>query len=206
MEAMQMVLKDVETNSPIRFLPSRPMSDDEYFAFCVANSDLRIERTAEGEIEIMPPTGFETSSRNMDLGAQLQAWAKRDGRGIAADSNAEYILPSGAARSPDASWVLKSRLAKLTAEQKKKFLRLCPDFLVELRSPSDRLRDVQAKMREWIDNGAKLGWLIDPESRSVYIYRPGQSTERLVDPRRVEGEPPVEGFVLETADIWNPDL
>jgi Uma2 family endonuclease len=101
---------------------------------------------------------------------------------------------------------LKSRLAKLTAEQKKKFLRLCPDFLVELRSPSDRLRDVQAKMREWIDNGAKLGWLIDPESRSVYIYRPGQSTERLVDPRRVEGEPPVEGFVLETADIWNPDL
>jgi Uma2 family endonuclease len=100
----------------------------------------------------------------------------------------------------------RSRLAKLTAEQKKKFPPLCPDFVVELRSPSDRLTQVQAKMREWIANGAKLGWLIDPEARSVYVYRPGQTTERLVDPRRVEGDGPVEGFVLEMADIWNPDL
>jgi len=206
MEAMQMVLNDIETDSPIRFLPARPMSDDEYFAFCAVNPDLRIERTAEGEIEIMPPTGFETGDQNADLTMQLRAWAKRNGRGRAVDSSTEYILPSGAARSPDASWVLRSRLANLTPEQKKKFLRLCPDFVVELRSPSDRLRQVQAKMREWMDNGAKLGWLIDPDSRSVYIYRPGQSTERLVDPDRVEGEPPVEGFVLEMADIWNPDL
>lgn len=207
MTAMQMVLNDIESDWTIRFLPSRPMSDDDdYFSFCVANPDFRIERTADGVIEIKPLAGFETASRNAGLTAQLYIWAKRGGLGKAAGSNAEYILPSGAARSPDASWVLRSRLAKLTAEQKKKFLRLCPDFVVEVRSPSDRLRDVQAKMREWIDNGAKLGWLIDPESRSVYIYRPGQSTERLVDPRRVEGEPPVEGFVLETADIWNPDL
>jgi Uma2 family endonuclease len=206
MEAMQMVLNDIETDSPIRFLPARPMSDDEYFAFCAVNPDLRIERTAEGEIEIMPPTGFETGDQNADLTMQLRAWAKRNGRGRAVDSSTEYILPSGAARSPDASWVLRSRLANLTPEQKKKFLRLCPDFVVELRSPSDRLRQVQAKMREWMDNGAKLGWLIDPDSRSVYIYRPGQTTERLVDPDRVEGEPPVEGFVLEMADIWNPDL
>jgi Uma2 family endonuclease len=101
---------------------------------------------------------------------------------------------------------LRSRLAKLTPEQKKKFLRLCPDFVVELRSPSDRRRQVQAKMREWMENGAKLGWLIDPQTRSVYIYRPGQTTERLIDPPRVEGESPVAGFVLELADIWNPDL
>ena len=201
-----MVLNDIETDSPIRFLPARPMSDDEYFAFCAVNPDLRIERTAEGEIEIMPPTGFETGDQNADLTMQLRAWAKRNGRGRAVDSSTEYILPSGAARSPDASWVLRSRLANLTPEQKKKFLRLCPDFVVELRSPSDRLRQVQAKMREWMDNGAKLGWLIAPDSRSVYIYRPGQTTERLVDPDRVEGEPPVEGFVLEMADIWNPDL
>ena len=201
-----MVLNDIETDSPIRFQPARPMSDDEYFAFCAANPDLRIERTAEGEIEIMPPTGFETGDRNADLTMQLRTWAKRDGRGRAVDSSAEYILPSGAARSPDASWVPRSRLAKLTAEQKKKFLRLCPDFVVELRSPSDRLLQVQAKMREWMDNGAKLGWLIDPEARTVYIYRPGQTTERLIDPRRVEGELPVDGFVLEMADIWNPDL
>jgi len=201
-----MVLNDIETDSPIRFQPARPMSDDEYFAFCAANPDLRIERTAEGEIEIMPPTGFETGGQNADLTMQLRAWAKRDGRGTAVDSNAEYILPSGAARSPDASWVQRSRLAKLTAEQKKKFLRLCPDFVVELRFPSDRLKNLQAKMREWMDNGAKLGWLIDPTTRTVYIYRPGQTTERLIDPRRVEAEPPVDGFVLEMADIWNPDL
>jgi Uma2 family endonuclease len=203
---MQMVLNDIETESPIRIQPARHMSDDEFYAFCAANPDLRIERTAKGEIVIMPPTGFETGDQNAGLTAQLYNWARRDGRGRAVDSSVEYILPSGAARSPDASWVLRSRLAKLTAEQKKKFLRLCPDFVVELRSPSDRLTQVQAKMREWIANGAKLGWLIDPATRSVYVYRPGQTTERLINPRSVEGDGPVAGFVLEMADIWNPDL
>ena len=206
MKAMQMVLNDIETNSPIRIQPVRPMTDEEYYRFCVANPDLRIERTAEGEIVIMPPTGFDTAGRNADLTAQLYTWARRDGRGRAADSNVEYILPSGAARSPDASWVLRHRLARLTADQRKKFPPLCPDFVVELRSPSDRLRQVQAKMREWMDNGARLGWLIDPESRIVYVYRPGKTTERLVDPDRVEGEAPVDGFVLEMAGIWNLDL
>ena len=203
---MQMVLNDIETDSPIRIQPARRMSDEEYYRFCAANPDLRIERTAEGEIEIMPPTGFETSHRNAGLTAQLYNWARRDGRGKAFDSNAEYILPSGAARSPDASWVLRSRRATLTPEKKKKFPPLCPDFVVELRSPSDRLREVQAKLREWIDNGSKPGWLIDPTTRTVYVYRPGRTTERLVDPRRVEGEPPVDSFVLEMAGIWNPDL
>jgi Uma2 family endonuclease len=206
MEAMQMVLNDIETDSPIRIQPVRHMSDDEFSAFCAANPDLRIERTAKGEIVIMPGTGFETGNQNAGLTAQLYSWAIRDGRGRAVDSSVEYFLPSGAARSPDASWVPRLRLAKLTAEQKKKFLRLCPDFVVELRSPSDRLPSLQAKMREWIENGAKLGWLIDPSTRSVYIYLPGQATERLVNPHRVEGEPPVDGFVLEMADIWDPDL
>jgi Uma2 family endonuclease len=206
MEAMQMVLNDIETDSPIRIQPARHMSDDEFSAFCAANPDLRIERTAKGEIVIMPGTGFETGNQNAGLTAQLYSWANRDGRGRAVDSSVEYFLPSGAARSPDASWVPRSRLAKLTAEQKKKFLQLCPDFVVELRSPSDRLPSLQAKMREWIENGAKLGWLIDPSTRSVYIYRPGQATERLVNPHRVEGEPPIDSFVLVMADIWNPDL
>jgi Uma2 family endonuclease len=191
MKAMQMVLNDIETDSPIRIQPARRMSDEEYFRFCVANPDRRIERTAEGEIVIMPPT--ETSNRNMDLSSQLQQWAKRDGRGKTLDSNVEYILPSGAARSPDASWVLRSRLATLTADQKKKFPPLCPDFVVELRSPSDRLRQVQAKMPEWMDNGAKLGWLINPEARTVYVYR-------------VQGDVPVDGFVMDMTDIWDPDL
>jgi len=201
-----MVLNDIDTESPIRIQPARHMSDDEFYAFCAANPELRIERTAKGEIVIMPGTGFETGDQNAGLTAQLYSWARRDGRGRAVDSGVEYFLPSGAARSPDASWVPRSRLAQLTAEQKKKFLRLCPDFVVELRSPSDRLPSLQAKMREWIENGARLGWLIDPKTRSVYIYRPGQTTERLVNPDRVEGEPPIDGFVLEMADIWNPDL
>jgi Uma2 family endonuclease len=182
------------------------MSDDEFYAFCAANPDLRIERRAEGEIVIMPPAGGETSNRNMDLSSQLQVWTKRDGRGKAFDASGGFVLPSGAALSPDASWVLRSRLAKLTAEQKRKFPPLCPDFVVELRSSTDRLTQAQAKMREWIDNGTKLGWLIDPSTRTVYVYRPGRTMERLIDPGRVEGEPPIDGFVLEMADIWNPDL
>jgi Uma2 family endonuclease len=203
---MQMVLNDIEMDSTILIQPARRMSDEEYYRFCAANPDFRIERTAKGEIVIMPPTGGEISHRNAGLTAQLYTWARREGRGKDFDSNVEYILPSGAARSPDASWVLRSRLAMLPAEQKQKFPPLCPDFVVELRSPSDRLPRVQAKMREWIDNGAKLGWLIDPTTRTVYVYRPGETTERLVDPRRVEGEPPVDSFVLEMAGIWNPDL
>lgn len=203
---MQVVLNDIETESPIRIQPARPMSDEKFYAFCAANPDFRIERTAEGEIVIMPPTGGETSHRNASLTAQLYTWARREGRGKDFDSNVEYTLPNGAARSPDASWVLRSRLATLTPEEKRKFLPLCPDFVVELRSPSDRLPRVQAKMREWMDNGAKLGWLIDPTTRTVYVYRPGQTAERLVEPRRVEGEPPVDTFVLEMAGIWNPDL
>ena len=206
MTAMQMVLNDIEMDSTILIQPARRMSDEEYYRFCAANPDFRIERTAKGEIVIMPPTGGETSHRNAGLTAQLYTWARREGRGKDFDSNVEYILPSGAARSPDASWVLRSRLATLTAEQKKKFPPLCPDFVVELRSPSDRLARVQAKMREWIDNNAKLGWLIDPTTHTVYVYRPDQTTERLVDPDRVEGEPPVDSFVLEMAVIWNPDL
>jgi len=203
---MQVVLSGIGTDSRILIQPARKMSDERFFRFCIANPELQIERTSGGEIVIRPLPGFETSNRNMDLSAQVQVWAKRDGRGRAFDSNAEYLLPNGAALSPDASWVLRSRLATLTPEQKKKFPPLCPDFVVELRSPTDRLKKLQAKMREWIDNGAKLGWLIDPTTRTVYIYRQGQTTERLDGPARVEGEPPVQGFVLDMADIWNPEL
>ncbi len=133
------------------------MDDDEFFEFCAGKPKLRIERCASGEIIIKPPAGAETAYRNSDLTAQLTVWAKRDGRGRAFDSNTEYILPNGAALSPDASWVLKSRLDTFSKEQKKRFLPLCPDFVVELTSPTDRLNKVKAKMREWIENGAALG-------------------------------------------------
>jgi Uma2 family endonuclease len=206
MDGMQVVLNDIEADAPIIIQPRRSLSDREFFHFCEANPDLNIERNTEGEIVIMPPTGGEASYRNMDLSHQMQSWSKRDGRGKAFESNGLFILPSGAARAPDVSWVLRSRLAALTPDQKKRFIPLCPDFVVELLSPSDRLSTLQAKMREWIDNGAQLAWLIDPESRTVYIYRPGKRVERLMNAARIDGGDPVRGFVLEMADIWDPDL
>jgi Uma2 family endonuclease len=198
---MQLILNDVESQAPVILHPP-PMTDDEFFDFCQLYPDFRVERTAEGEVIIMPGTGLETSFRNNDLAAQLLGWAKVDGRGKAFDSNAEFILPSGAALSPDASWIHNSRLAKLAREQKRKFPRICPDFVVELTSPSDRLSRVQQKMLEWIENGVQLGWLLDADNRTVYIYRPGRESERLVGPLRLEGEGPVAGFVLELESIW----
>jgi Uma2 family endonuclease len=199
---MQVVLPDVETRATFKIQAERPMDDEEYFAFCAKNAELRIERDANGEIVIMPPAGFETGYRNNELSRQLGNWARADGRGIALDSNTEYVLPSGAALSPDASWVLKSRLASFSKEQKKRFLPLCPDFVVELTSPTDRLARVRAKMREWIDNGAQLGWLIDADRRVVYVYRPNRQPEKLVGIEEIAGVGPVKGFRLELGEIW----
>jgi Uma2 family endonuclease len=204
---MQVVLPDVETRASFEVCGDetngeRPLSDEEFFDFCMKNPDLRIERDAGGEITIMPPAGFETGYRNNDLSRQLGNWAISDGRGVALDSSTEYLLASGAARSPDASWVLKSRLASLTKQQKKRFVHLCPDFVVELRSPSDRLPALKAKMEEWIENGAQFGWLIDAELRTVCVYRPGKPVEELQGLDHVVGEGPVDGFRLDLDAIW----
>jgi Uma2 family endonuclease len=180
----------------------RPLNDKEFFDFCMKNPDLHIERYSTGEIVILPPAGMETGYRNSDVPAQLGVWTKKDGRGVAFDSSAEFILPSGAAFAPDASWILKSCLASLTKAEKTLFGRLCPDFAIELKSPSDRLRSLKSKMDEWIANGANLAWLIVPEKRTVYIYRPGIAAEELFDIDFVAGEGPVTGFRLELADIW----
>lgn len=201
---MRVALKDLE--APARIVPSRPMTDAEYADFCAKNPDLRIERTSTGDIVVMPPTGGESSYRNSSLTAQLHVWARRDGRGKTFDSNAEFILPSGAARAPDASWVSREQLARLTREEKRGFPPLCPEFVVELMSPSDRLEDVLAKMDEYLASGATLGWVLDPDGRIAYVCRPGRPTERLVAPAELRGEGPVEGFVLELAEIWDPDL
>jgi Uma2 family endonuclease len=197
---MQILVEESERPMAIQW--ERGMTDDEYFQFCADNPDVRIERSAEGDILIMPPVGGESGFRNSELTVQLGTWARKDGRGRAFDSSVEYFLPSGAAYSPDASWVLRSRLDKLTREEKRKFPRLCPDFVVELRSPSDRLAKLKAKMREWIENGAQLGWLLDPDRRTVYVYRPGREPEQLVNPERIAGEGPVAEFVLVLAEIW----
>jgi len=197
---MQILVEESERPMAIQW--ERGMTDDEYFQFCAENPDLRIERSAEGDILIMPPVGGESSFRNSQLAIQLGNWAQKDGRGRAFDSSVEYFLPSGAAYSPDASWVLRSRLDKLSRDEKRKFLRLCPDFVVELVSPSDRLSKAKSKMREWIENGAQLGWLLDADHRTVYIYRPDRDPEQLVNPERIAGEGPVAGFVLVLASIW----
>ena len=137
--------------------PALKMDEDQFFEFCQLNKDWRIERTAEGDLEIMVPTGGETSSRNFNLVLQLGAWTERDGSGVGFDSNGVFVLPNGAMRSPDASWVRRERLAELTAEQKQRFLPLFPDCVVELRSPSDPLPVLAAKMREYLQNGTRLG-------------------------------------------------
>lgn len=190
----------------VQLHPVIQLTDDQLFKFCAINRELRIERTAQGELQIMPPTGFETGHREIKIAAALEAWAERDGTGVAVGSSTGFLLPNGAMRSPDAAWVRRSRLAALTREQKGKFIPLCPDFVVELRSPTDRMSTVQAKMQEYIENGAQLGWLIDPEERRVYIYRQQGPVESLNAPTTISGHPMLPGFVLDLQPIWETDF
>lgn len=200
---MAKVLTQVESYPVLlRMQPVFEMTGEKFFEFCQLNSELRIERTAVGDVLIMPPTGGETSDRNAEITTQLRIWARQDGTGVAFDSSAGFNLPNGATRSPDASWVEQSRLENLTLEQKRKFLPLCPDFVIELRSPSDRLADVKGKMQEYIDNGARLGWLLDPSNRQVYRYGPGV-IEPLNNPQEIS-DPLLPGFVLNLREIWEP--
>ncbi len=178
-----------------------PMTDDDFAALCADHPDLLFEMTAEGEIIIMAPAYSFTAARNARITVQLGIWADQDGRGITFDSSAGFVLPNGARRSPDACWLLTSRFAP---QDRKGFMHLCPDFVIELRSDTDRLKPLQRKLQEYMANGAQLGWLLDPETESVEIYRPDGSMERIANATRVEGEGPVAGFVLELARVWNP--
>jgi len=137
--------------------PALEMDEEQFFEFCQLNRDWRIERNAEGDLEVMAPPGYETSDRNAEITMQLRQWAKRDSKGAASDSNGGFVLPNGAMRSPDAAWVRRERLVDLTEEQKQRFLPLCPDFVIESRPPSDPLAPIEAKMREYVENGARLG-------------------------------------------------
>ncbi|MBA2376294.1 MAG: Uma2 family endonuclease [Rubrobacter sp.] len=180
--------------------------DDWLFEFCRMNDELRIERTAEGTLEIEMPTGGETSDRNSEINMQLRLWAKRDGAGVAFESSGGFVLPNGALRAPDASWVERDRLSNLAAGQKRRFLPLCPDFAIELRSPSDLLPKIEAKMREYIENGAKLGWLLDPEERRAYVYKSDGSAELLENPESLSGDPELPGFTLTLKPVWEPEF
>jgi Uma2 family endonuclease len=178
------------------------MGDDELLELCRANRDLRIERTSDGELIIMPPTGGETSRRNAALLRQLGNWNERDGSGIVFDSSGGFSLPNGAMRAPDAAWVRRERWAALTGEQRRKFPPLCPDFVIELRSPSDSLDEQREKMSEYIECGAELGWLIDPEQRKVWVYRSDGSITELDDPTEISADPILPGFVVRLAELW----
>lgn len=180
----------------------KKMSDDEFFDFCQLNKDLRIEMTAEGDLIIMPPTGGKTGNRNFTLVVKFGIWSEKDGTGKGFDSSTVFRLPNGAKRSPDLSWVRNERWNNLTEMEKEKFPPLCPDFVIELRSRTDALAMLQAKMQEYIECGAQLGWLIEPLERKVYVSRPNAAVEILDNPQSVSGEPLLQSFTLEMEAIW----
>jgi len=208
MSAAQQVFKvpSEDLHTLVLQLPGLPRNDaDWFFDFCQANDECRFERTAKGEILVIPLSGGEAGYREGTVQSELWSWAKLDGSGRVF-ANTGFILPNKATRAPDASWVKMSRLAKLAASKKKKFIPLCPDFVIEVRSPSDRLPRLQEKMEEYRENGAVLGWLIDPQERKVYVYRQGKPVECLDRPKRLKGDPELPGFALELAQIWKPDI
>ena len=174
---------------------------------CALNDEIRIERNAWGELELMAPTKPITGNRNIHISARLYVWAEADGAGIGFDSNTGFTLPNGAMRSPDASWILKSRWAELSEEEVDSFSPICPDFVLELRSTSDSLRNLQAKMAEYLENGARLGWLIDPidPRHRVYVYRPEVPVEVLDAPETLSGHPELPGFTLDLKPVWEPE-
>ncbi len=192
-------------SSPLRlqFPPSMQMTEEQFYDFCQVNRDLRIERNRFGEISIMSPTGSESGNREVNILGPLWVWSEQDGTGIAFSSSAGFKLSTGADRAPDAAWIKLERWNALSPEQQQRFAPICPDFVVELRSPSDNLKSLQEKMQEYMDEeGIQLGWLIDRKNRKVYIYRPGVLVECLDNPVSVSGESVLPGFILNLAKIW----
>ncbi len=179
------------------------VTPEQFEAIAAANRDLRLERTSLGELIVNPPTGGESGQRNSSLTAQLDRWNETyEDLGVVFDSSTGFILPNGAIRSPDAAWIRRERWESLTASQRQGFVPLCPDFVVELRSSTDSLTKLQQKMQEYLENGAKLGWLINPQNQQVEIYRPGQIVEVLEHPIELSGEPVLPGFILNLRRIW----
>ncbi|MTJ50138.1 Uma2 family endonuclease [Dolichospermum sp. UHCC 0259] len=182
---------------------SLKFTDDKFVEIVAANKDLRLELSAQGELSIMSPTGGETGNRNFEMCLDLGYWNRQNGLGKAFDSSTGFKLPNGATRSPDVSWIKIERWNALTPEQRKRFLPLCPDFVIELVSESDDLADTQAKMREYIANGLRLGWLINPKNKQVEIYRPNQEIEVLQSSTSLSGEDVLPGFILDLQPIFS---
>lgn len=179
------------------------LSDEEFEQLCAEYSELRVEMTSEGEVILMAPVATEGGKRNFTLTTRFGVWVEADGTGVGFDSSTGFTLPNGAKRSPDASWIKLERWNALPAQQKKTFALICPDFVVELRSGSDRLSTLQRKMEEYLANGASLGWLIDPLENKIHIYRPQTAIEILDNPTEISGAPLLTNFVLKLDGILN---
>jgi Uma2 family endonuclease len=191
-----------EDAMPARISFEKPLSDDALMRFSAADEWLRLERDVNGELVVMSPAGAEGSSWNSVINADLTVWARREGRGRVFDSNGGFTLPDGSVRAADAAWVSLDRWNARTREHQQGYAPICPEFVIELKLPSDRLPQLQAKMEMWIANGAEVAWLIDPERKAVEIYRPGDSPEVLHGPSSVQGSRPVAGFELVMARVW----
>jgi Uma2 family endonuclease len=177
------------------------LTHEQFYELCKVNQDLRLERSSTGELILMPPTGWESGKRNADLTTNVTLWNRQTQLGIVFDSSTGFSLPNGADRSPDVAWVEKSRIEAI-APDPAKFLPLAPDFVIELRSATDKLTTLERKMAEYRDCGVRLGWLLDPQEKRVQIYRVGRPTEYLNQPEQLSGEDVLPGFVLTLTEIW----
>ncbi|XWK86383.1 MAG: Uma2 family endonuclease [Phormidium sp.] len=179
------------------------VSHEQFVELALANRDLQLERTATGELIVMPPTGSETGNKNFDISGQIWLWNRQTKLGVAFDSSSGFHLQNGADRSPDAAWIRRERWDALTKEQQETFAPICPDFVLELRSKNDNMEPLRAKMREYLENGARLGWLIDRKNQKVEIYRQNRDVEVLDNPLSLSGEDVLPGFVLDLTEVWN---
>jgi Uma2 family endonuclease len=191
-----------ESELPVRLRFERPLTDIELMRFCTENDILRVEREPNGELIVMSPTGFEGGLSETEVATELALWARQEGRGKCVGSNGGFTLPDSSVRAADAAWISLNRLNALTPEQRKGYAPTCPEFVIEVRSQSDRLAPLQAKMEQWIANGVELAWLIDPMEKTVTVYRPGEQPEIHEDPTSIQGTGPVSGFELVLARIW----
>jgi Uma2 family endonuclease len=178
------------------------VSREQFEQLTRVNRDLRLERTAAGELIVMPPTGSITGNRNLDIEGQIWLWNRQAKLGVAFNSSTGFHLPNGSDRSPDAAWIRLERWEALTPEEREGFAPICPDLVVELRSTSDDLKSLREKMREYMENQARLGWLIDRKNGKVEIYRQGRDVEVLDNPDSLSGEDVLPGFVLDLTNVW----
>jgi Uma2 family endonuclease len=201
---MATIFSPIDLHVPPNFIVDvhRVLTGEEFEQLCQDNRETRMELTAKGELILMPPTGSKTGLRNAKLTRHFGNWAEPNGTGVAFDSSSGFVLPNGARRSPDVSWVKRERWDALTEEEQDGFAPLCPDFVIELRSRSDNLPPLEDKMLEYTANGAQMAWLIDPLRKRVYIYRPNRDAEILEDPETVSGDPELPGFKLDVRELW----